>query len=110
SAVAIARNVAPNRTFTLDAVALNGYEEAQRAIHIFTNDLPPKTNVKGEVARVYAEQLDRMLASLAHDFPDRLIVVVSPSGPVPPAISATPYEIARDVLVAGDPGADDGFV
>ncbi len=110
SAVAIVRAVAPNRAFALDAVALNGYEEAQRAIHIFTNDLPPKTNVKGEVARAYAEQLDRMLASLAHDFPDHLIVVVSPSGPVPPTISATPYEIVRDHIVAGDPGADDGFV
>jgi hypothetical protein len=110
SSVAIVRAVAPNRAFALDAVALNGYEEAQRAIHIFTNDLPPKTNVKGEVARAYAEQLDRMLASLAHDFPDHLIVVVSPSGPVPPTISATPYEIVRDHIVADDPGADDGFV
>jgi hypothetical protein len=110
SAIAITRIVAPNRTFALDAVALNGFEDAQRAIHIFTNELPPKNNVKGEVARAYAEQLDRLLASLAHDFPDHLIVVVSPSGPVPPTISATPYEIVRDVLVADDPGADDGFV
>jgi len=110
SAVAIVRDVAPNRAFALDAVALNGFEEAQRAIHIFANELPPKTDVKGEVARAYAEQLDRMLASLAHDFPDHLIVVVSPSGPVPPAISATPYEIVRDHIVADDPGADDGFV
>jgi hypothetical protein len=110
SAISVVRAVAPNRVFALDAVALNGYEEAQRAIHIFTNDLPPKTNVKGEVARAYAEQLDRMLASLAHDFPDHLIVVVSPSGPVPPSISATPYEIVRDHIVADDPGADDGFV
>ena len=110
SAVAIARTFAPNRAFALDAVALNGFEEAQRAIHIFTNELPPKTNVKGEVARAYAEQIDRMLASLAHDFPDHLIVVVSPSGPVPPSISATPYEIVRNYVVATDPGADDGFV
>ena len=110
SAVAIARAAAPNRAFAFDAVALNGFEEAQRAIHIFTNDLPPKTNVKGEVARAYAEQIDRMLASLAHDFPDHLIVVVSPSGPVPPSISATPYEIVRDTIVVNDPGADDGFV
>ncbi|HEV2721637.1 MAG TPA: hypothetical protein VG323_16580, partial [Thermoanaerobaculia bacterium] len=102
SAVAIVRAVAPNRTFAFDAVALNGFEEAQRAIHIFANELPPSTNVKGEVARAYAEQIDRMLASLAHDFPDHLIVVVSPSGPVPPSISATPYEIVRDYVVADD--------
>jgi hypothetical protein len=96
--------------FNLTIVALRGFEQAQRAVHIFSNDLPPRSSVKGEVVRAYAEQLDAMLASIAHDFPDHLIIVTSPSGPVPPKLPATPLALIRDFVIAEDPGADDGFV
>ena len=51
-----------------------------------------------------------MLAGLARDFPDHTLVVVSPSGPVPPALPATPYAVLLDLVLPPDPSADDGFV
>ena len=51
-----------------------------------------------------------MLAGLARDFPDHTLVVVSPSGPVPPELAATPYTMLLDFIAPPDPSADDGFV
>jgi hypothetical protein len=96
--------------FPLTVCTLGGFEEAQRAIHIFSNELPPRSNVKGLVLRAYAEQLDRMLATLARDYPNHTIVVVSPSGPVAPELPATPYALLRDFVDPEDASADDGFV
>lgn len=96
--------------FPLTVCALNGFEEAQRAVHIFTNDLPPRSTMKGEVLRAYAEQLDRTLGALAHDFPNHTLVVVSPSGPVAPRLPATPYALLSGAIDPDDPSADDGFV
>jgi hypothetical protein len=110
STVEAIRAAASNRNFTLVVGALNGFEEAQRAIHIFTNDLPPRSTMKGEVLRAYTEQLDTLIGSIAHQFPDHLLVVVSPSGPVPQALASTPYAMLRDWISNEDPGADDGFV
>jgi len=110
STIEAIREAASNRNLTLVVGALNGFEEAQRAIHIFTNDLPPRSTTKGEVLRAYAEQLDSLLGSIAHQFPDHLVVVVSPSGPVPPPLASTPYAMVRDWIANEDPGADDGFV
>lgn len=108
SAMALLRPAA--KTFNLAIVSLRGFEEAQRAIHIFSNDLPPRSTLKGEMVRAYAEQLDAMLTAVARDFPDHLIVVTSPSGPVAPKLPATPFALIRDFVIADDPGADDGFV
>jgi hypothetical protein len=110
TAVALARNAAQSRQFPLVVCTLGGYETAQRAAHIFNNELPPRSTVKGEVLRAYAEQIDAMLAGLARDFPDHTLVVVSPSGPVPPALPATPYAVLLDLVLPPDPSADDGFV
>ncbi len=110
STIAAVRAAASGRQFALVAGTLNGFEEAQRAIHIYTNDLPPRSAMKGEILRAYSEQIDAMLAAVAREFPDHLLVVVSPSGPVPPALAATPYAMLRDWVAAEDPGADDGFV
>jgi len=106
SAVAALRFAAPR--FPLTIVSLRGFEEAQRAVHIFNNDLPPRSALKGEIVLAYAEQLDAMLQSIANDFPDHLLVVVSPS--VAPKLPATPFALVRDFVIADDPGADDGFV
>jgi len=110
SAAEAIRAAGADRNVTLVVGALNGFEEAQRAIHIFTNDLPPRSTMKGEVLRAYAEQIDAILASIARQFPDHLLVVVSPSGPVAPALATTPYAMLRDWIVNEDPSADDGFV
>jgi len=110
TAAAALRDVASKHAFQLAITALDGFAEAQRALHIYSNDLPAKSTAKGEAVRAYAEQLDRMLAAIAHDYPDHLLVVVSPSGPAPPPLPATAYFVARDVLMNEDPGADDGFV
>jgi len=107
--IARMRSAAADRNNSLVIGALNGFEEAQRAIHIFTNDLPQRSALKGEVLRAYAEQIDVMVASIARQFPDHLIVVISPSGPVPQPLAATPYALFRDWVVSSDPGADDGF-
>lgn len=108
TAIEVARNAA--RRYSVTIVSLRGFEDAQRAIHIFSNEVPPRTTIKGEVARAYAEQLDAMLASIARDFPDHLVVVASPSAPVAPRLPATPFALVRDFVIADDPGADDGFV
>ncbi|HJW95741.1 MAG TPA: hypothetical protein VJ901_19170 [Thermoanaerobaculia bacterium] len=105
-----ARQQIASRHYELDVVALEGFQQAQLALHIGTNELPPKTSMRGEIARAYAEQLDRISGQLAHDFPDHLLVVVSPSGPVPPMSAATAWALVRDLLTNDDPGADDGFV
>ena len=97
-------------TYELEVVWLEGFSQAQRALHIFTNDLPPRATVKGEALRAYAEQIDRMLAELVQSHPDHLIVVVSPSGPALPGLADTPFAIVRDAITPQDPGADDGFV
>ena len=86
TSVALARKAAQSREFPLVVCTLGGFETAQRAAHIFSNELPPRSTVKGEVLRAYAEQIDAMLAGLARDFPDHTLVVVSPSGPVPPPL------------------------
>jgi len=108
TSVAILRDSAPS--FQLTACTLGGFEQAQRAIHIFTNDLPPRSTVKGLVLRAYMEQLDRMLQALVREHPDHRIVVVSPSGPVPPHLPATPYALLHDLVDPADPSSDDGFV
>jgi len=107
---ATARNLIASRQYELDVMAFEGFGDAQRALHIGTNDLPPKTSMRGEVARAYIEQLDRILGQLARDYPDHLLVVVSPSGPVPPVSAASAWSLVRDIIAADDPGADDGFV
>ncbi|HEX9163762.1 MAG TPA: alkaline phosphatase family protein [Thermoanaerobaculia bacterium] len=107
SAMSIAQG---NGGFDLRVVALEGFSEAQKALHIFTNDLPPRSSMKGEALRAYAEQIDRMLASLARANPDDLIVICSPSGVVPTALPATAWSLLSQEIRADDPGADDGFV
>jgi hypothetical protein len=94
----------------LTVVDLDGFSEAQRGLHIYTNDLPARTTMKGEALRSYVGQLDALLAAIARDHPDHLLVVVSPSGPAPPPLPVTPYAFAREAFAVDDPGADDGFV
>jgi hypothetical protein len=108
TSMAILRDSAPS--FPLTVCTLGGFEQAQRAIHIFSDDLPARSTVKGLVLRAYAEQLDKMLAALARDYPNHMIVVVSPSGPVPPQLPATPYALLHDFIDPADPSSDDGFV
>lgn len=108
--MAAIRDAASQHAFELDIASLEGFAEAQRALHIYRNDLPPRTTVKGEALRAYVEQIDRILGDLSRAFPDHLLVVVSPSGPAAPALADTPYSILRDAVTAEDPGADDGFV
>lgn len=110
TSAAIARVSAADRSFELTVVGLDGFADAQRALHIYANDLPPRSSVKGEALRAYVEQLDRMLEALAREFPDHLLVVISPSGPVPPPLPATAWALVREALLPVDPGADDGFV
>jgi hypothetical protein len=104
------RGAIAQHAYELDVVALDGFSEAQRALHIWSNELPAKSSVKGEALRTYVAQLDAMLAGIAREHPDHLLVVVSPSGPNPPALPDTPYFQLRDAIAADDPGADDGFV
>lgn len=110
TAASILRTAIEERTFEIDVAALEGFSEAQRALHIFRNDLPPRSTVSGEALRAYLEQLDRLLGDVERNFPDHLLVVVSPSGPVPPPLPATAYFRAKEVLTTEDPGTDDGFV
>jgi hypothetical protein len=110
AAIDLLRAPIGNRTFELNVAALEGFGEAQRAVHIITNELPPRSTVKGEVLRAYCDQLDRLLAALARDYPDHLLVVVSPSGPIPPGVHATAWSFLKEQFDSDDAGADDGFV
>jgi hypothetical protein len=109
-AVNTLRSIAAQRTLGLNVVALDGFSEAQRALHIYANALPPRTSMKGEALRAYVVQLDALLAGVARDYPDHVLVVTSPSGPAAPPLPVTPYAFVRDALAVDDPGADDGFV
>ena len=108
--VAQLRAAARNPDVALTMATLRGFEEAQRAIHIFSNDIPARTTVKGEVVRAYVEELDSILGTVAREFPNHLLIVTSPSGPVAPRLPATPFALVRDFVIADDPGADDGFI
>lgn len=96
--------------FDLRVVWIEGFSEAQRALHIFANELPPKESRNGEAMRAYAQQLDRMLAELARQHPGHVLVICSPSAVAPPQLPTTAYARAMQVLSRDDPGADDGFV
>ena len=98
------------RAYDLRVVALEGFSTAQRALHIYTNDLPPRSSMKGEALRAYAQQLDRMIETIIRQNPEHLVVVCSPSGVVPPAVPATAWSLVSQTIRSDDPGADDGFV
>lgn len=97
-------------TFDLRVVWIEGFSEAQRALHIFANELPPKEERNGDAMRAYAQQLDRMLADIARQHPEHVLVICSPSAVAPPQLPTTAYARAMQVLSRDDPGADDGFV
>lgn len=94
----------------LSVAGIEGFSEAQRALHIFTNELPPRGTPKGDALRAYAQELDRALLSLATRYPDHLLVLCSPSGVVPPELPANAWALAMQSLRRDSPGADDGFV
>jgi hypothetical protein len=94
----------------LTAVALEGYEAAQRAMHIYLNELPARGTPKGDALRAYAQQLDQALVEVARAHPGHLLVICSPSAVVPPELPANVLALARNQLTPSDPGADDGFV
>ena len=97
-------------TAALTAVALDGFEQAQRALHIYSNELPPKTSMKGQAVRAYVQQLDRMIGAIAHAHPGHMLVICSPNAISPPELPADAWSFAWNALVRDDPGADDGFL
>lgn len=107
AAMALARR---DRDFDLRVVALEGFSEAQKALHIFTNDLPPRSSMKGEALRAYAQQIDRMIEAIVRDNPDHLVVVCSPSGVVPNEPASSIWSRISQEVSNEEPGADDGFV
>jgi hypothetical protein len=102
--------VSDGARYDLNVVALEGFSEAQRALHIFTNDLPPRSSMRGEALRAYAQQIDVMLAALARENPDHIIAICAPSAVVPPPLPATAWSLLLQALRTDDPGADDGFL
>jgi hypothetical protein len=93
-----------------EAVALEGFTSAQRALHIFLNELPERGTMKGEALRHYAQSLDRVLGDVAGRHPDHVIVICSPSAVVPPELPANVFALGRRALSREEPGADDGFL
>ncbi|HET7437151.1 MAG TPA: alkaline phosphatase family protein [Thermoanaerobaculia bacterium] len=108
--VAAAARASQGSSLPLSVLALEGFADAQRALHIFANEIPPRDSVKGAAVRAYVQQLDRMLAELARANPEHVIVIVSPSAVTPPELSADAYALAMHAISRDDPGADDGFV
>lgn len=108
-AIATLRDHASQHIDDLEAVALEGFSEGQRAMHIFRNELPRRDSANGAALRAYVEQLDHALAGVARDFPDYLVIVVSPSAPSAPELRSTALALLRGALTSQE-GADDGFV
>jgi hypothetical protein len=102
--------IAQDKQFDLRVVALEGFSEAQRALHVYLNEVPERSSKKGEALRAYLQQIDRDLAELVRSNPDHLIIVCSPSAIVPPELAASAYAIAVRTFRSPDPGADDGFL
>jgi hypothetical protein len=94
----------------LTSAGLDGYSVAQRAMHIYRNELPPRGTANGDALRAYAQQLDRALGELAREHPEHLLIVCSPSAVVPPELPANVFALVRNLLAPGDPGADHGFL
>ncbi len=108
-AIATLRSQASRHVDELDTVALDGFSEAQRAMHVYRNELPARDSAHGAELRAYVEQLDRALGGVARDFPDHLLIVVSPCAPSAPELRSTLFRVVRDALTAQE-GVDDGFV
>ncbi len=94
----------------ITAVALEGFEGAQRALHVFSNELPPRGTPKGDGVRAYTQQLDRMLAEIARRNPQHLLVITSPAGVVAPKMPANVWEFLTGKVRRDTTGADDGFL
>lgn len=109
-AIASLRTVVKSDHDELCAVALEGFSQAQRAMHIYRNDLPPRDSPRGAALRAYVEQLDALLRGVARDMPDHLLVLVSPSGPNAPELRSSAWAVAKESLLSQESGADDGFV
>jgi hypothetical protein len=92
------------------SVALEGFSYAQRALHIFLNELPARGTMKGEALRHYAQSLDRVLGDVARRHHDHVLVICSPSAVVLPELPANVFALGRRALSREDPGADDGFL
>jgi Type I phosphodiesterase / nucleotide pyrophosphatase len=107
---AVCSRAARDGRYELTVLALDGLAETESALRLSQNALPEKPTAAGGAVRAYVEQLDRFLQTLVRDFPDRTLVVVSPSGPAPPIIPVTPWAWAKLAVDPDDPGADDGFV
>ncbi|HXI13063.1 MAG TPA: alkaline phosphatase family protein [Thermoanaerobaculia bacterium] len=110
SAVAIARSELRESPRPLTVLSLGGFADVQNSVGIDSNRLPDATSSRGRVVRAYIEELDSLLGSIEQQFPEQTIIVVSPSGPSPPAIPAHPIAVAIKVMKDDDPGVEDGFV
>ncbi|MDQ3283102.1 MAG: hypothetical protein M3Q69_17010 [Acidobacteriota bacterium] len=106
--VAAAKRVGGNAALT--AMAFSGFETAQRALHVFRNELPPRGTTKGDALRAYTQQLDRIVGEIARAHPQHLIVICSPSAVVAPKLPANVWEFATGKVRRDEPGADDGFL
>lgn len=95
---------------TLAVGALNGLADAQRALGITANRLPARSTPAGEAIRSYIEQIDRWLAQVESETPGAILIVVSPSGPEPPPLPATPLVLAKILTSQEHPGSSDGFL
>jgi hypothetical protein len=94
----------------LTAVELDGFEVAQRAVRVYSNEIPPRGSVKGDAVRAYVQQLDRALADVARRHPRHRLIVCSPYAVTPPRLPANVWMLVTDAVTRDDPGADDGFL
>ncbi|HYI09328.1 MAG TPA: hypothetical protein VEK57_09665 [Thermoanaerobaculia bacterium] len=106
--VAAAEGVRGSHALTV--VALEGFEPAQRALRVFSNELPPRGSVKGDAVRAYTQQLDRMVGEIVRRHPQHMVVICSPAGVVPPKLPANIWHFVTGGIARGEPGADDGFL
>jgi hypothetical protein len=93
----------------ITVVAVERFAETQRALDVWTNDLPSRDSPAGEVIRNYAHYLDQLIGQIAAANPDHLIVVSSPTAVAAPSLPATPWSFLMQGIRNSDPGADDGF-
>jgi len=109
--LAITTDLTKQHRFALALAALNSVGDTLAALHSISNTLPPASTTRGAMIRALIGQLDSWLDQLKTALgPDSVLVVVSPSGPAPPSLPATPFAALQELLRFEDIGANEGFV
>ncbi|HVT04368.1 MAG TPA: alkaline phosphatase family protein [Thermoanaerobaculia bacterium] len=109
--VAITSDLLKGHRFGLAMATLNSLGDSLSALRSVSNTLPEASTTRGAMIRSVIGELDSLLGGLQKKLgAETTLVIVSPSGPVPPSLPATPIAALQEILRFEDIGANEGFV